>query len=77
MANPYISDPKDVELEAAISREVRSLGMGIHVSVKAGHVTLSGAVDDFETKRGILEVVRGVAGGHPITNNVRVARVAD
>ena len=77
MANPYISDPKDVELEATISRAVRELGVGIHVIVKGGHVTVSGIVDDFETKRDILSVVRGVAGGHTITNNVRVARVAD
>ncbi len=77
MANPYISDPKDVELEAAVSREVRGLGMGIRVSVKGGHITVSGTVDDFETKRDVMEVVRGVAGGRPITNNIRVARVAD
>ena len=77
MANPYISDPKDVELEAAISREVRGMGLGIHVSVKGGHISLSGTVDDFATKRDVMEVVRGVAGGRPITNNIRVARVAD
>jgi hypothetical protein len=77
MANPYISDPKDVELEASVGRAVRGLGVGIHVGVRAGHVTVSGIVDDFETKRDIMAVVRDVAGGHPITNNVRVARVAD
>lgn len=77
MANPYVSDPKDVELEAAVSRAVRELGVGLHVSVRGGHITLSGIVDDYETKRDLLAVVRGVAGGHTITNNVRVARVAD
>lgn len=77
MENPYVSDPKDVELEAAVSREVRQLGMGIHVSVRGGHISLSGTVDDFETKRDILSVVRGVASGHVISNNIRVARVAD
>jgi osmotically-inducible protein OsmY len=77
MANPYVSDPKDVELEAALSREVRELGLGIRVSVRGGHITISGTVDDFETKRDIMSVVRGVASGHPITNNIRVARVAD
>jgi len=77
MANPFISDPKDVELEAAVSRAVRSLGLGLHVGVRGGHITLSGIVDDYETKRDLLAVVRGVAGGHAITNNVRVARVAD
>lgn len=77
MANPYISDPKDVELEAAVSRAVRNLGVGVHVSVRGGHITVSGIVDDYETKRDIMAVVRDVAGGHSITNNTRVARVAD
>ena len=77
MANPYISDPKDVELEAAVSRAVRQLGVGIHVSVRSGHVTISGIVDDFETKREVSSLVHNVAGGHPISNNIRVARVAD
>jgi osmotically-inducible protein OsmY len=77
MANPYLSNPKDVEVEAAISRAVRNLGVGIHVTVKSGHVSLSGIVDDFETKRDIMSVVRDVAGGYSITNNIRVARVAD
>jgi len=77
MANPWVSDPKDVELEASISRIVRSMGVGIHVSVKGGHVTISGVVDDFATKREILNAVRDVAGGHEVTNYVKVARVAD
>jgi osmotically-inducible protein OsmY len=77
MSNPYISDPKDVEIEAAIHRAVRNLGVGIHVTVKSGHVSLSGIVDDFETKRDIMGVVRDVAGGFTISNNIRVARVAD
>ena len=77
MANPYISDPKDVEMEATISRAIRNLGVGIHVSVRGGHVSLSGMVDDFETKRDVSSVVHDVAGGHPISNNIRVARVAD
>ena len=77
MSNPYASNPKDVELESAITVAIREMGVGIHVSVKGGHVTLSGAVDDFETKRDVASVVRGVAGGVAITNNIRVARVAD
>jgi hypothetical protein len=80
MADSYnnnLSDPKDVELEAAISRAVRSMGIGIHVSARSGHVTLSGVVDDFETKRSISSVVHGVGGVHEIVNNIRVARVAD
>ena len=75
--NNNISDPKDVELEAAISRVVRNMGVGIHVSVRGGHVTLSGVVDDFETKREISSVVHGVGGVHDIVNSIRVARVAD
>ena len=77
MANPYISDPKDVELEATISRAVRGMGSHIHVSVKAGHVFLSGTADDFSTKRDIVSQVRGVQGVHELTNNIRVAPFAD
>jgi osmotically-inducible protein OsmY len=77
MANQNLSDPKDVEMEATISRAIRNLGIGLHVSVRAGHISLSGTVDDFETKREVNSVVHNVAGGHPISNNIRVARVAD
>ena len=77
MSNPYASDPKDVEMEAAIARSIRNLGIGIHVTVKGKHVTLSGAVDDFETKRDVNSLVHDIAGGCEITNNIRVARVAD
>lgn len=77
MANPYISDPKDVELEATINRAIREMGVGIHVSVKGGHVTVSGTADDYETKRDIIAAVRSVPGVHEITNNIRVAPVAD
>ncbi len=80
MTDPFnnnISDPKDVELEATISRAVRSLGGGIHVTVHGGHVSLSGVVDDFETKRDISTLVHGMGGVRNITNNIRVARVAD
>jgi osmotically-inducible protein OsmY len=72
-----LSDPKDVELEASISRVIRHRGMGLHVSVRSGVIFLSGAVDDFETKRDIDSSVRSVAGGHTIHNNIRVARVTD
>ncbi len=77
MTNPYASDPKDVELEAAISRAVRSMGVGIHVSVHGGHVTVSGMADDFATKRDILSTVRSLPGVHEVTNNIRVVPVAD
>lgn len=77
MDNYNLSDPKDVELEASISRVIRRRGMGLHVSVRSGVISLSGAVDDFETKRDIDSSVRNVAGGHKIHNNIRVARITD
>ena len=77
MANPYISDPKDVELEEAVNRAVREMGAHMHVSARGGHVTVSGTADDFETKRDIISVVRSVSGVREVTNNIRVARVAD
>jgi osmotically-inducible protein OsmY len=77
MANPYISDPKDVELEATISRAVRGMGSHLHVSVKSGHVFLSGVADDYGTKRDIVAQVRGVQGVHDLTNNIRVSHSAD
>lgn len=77
MENRNLSDPKDVEMEASISRAIRNLGVGLHVSVRGGHVSLSGMVDDFETKREVSSVVHNVAGGHPVSNNIRVVRVAD
>lgn len=74
MENQKVSDPKDVELEATISRSIRSMGNGIHVSVHGGHVSLSGMVDDYSTKRGIMSMVRGYSGVHEVTNNIRVVR---
>lgn len=77
MANQYISDPKDVELEEAVSRAVRAMGFHIHVSAKGGHVTVSGTADDFESKRDILGAVRSVSGVRDVTNNIRVAPIGD
>ncbi|HVZ80447.1 MAG TPA: BON domain-containing protein [bacterium] len=77
MDNHNLSDPKDVELEADISRVIRNRGMGIHVTVRSRVVSLSGVVDDFATKRDIESAVHGVAGGCTIHNNIRVARIAD
>ncbi len=71
--NPYLHDPKDVELENVISRHLHNLQLGdLHVSVKEGHVTVSGMVDDFTTKRQITDVIRGLGGTREITNNARV-----
>lgn len=72
MENQKVSDPKDVELEATISRSIRSMGNGIHVSVHGGHASLSGMVDDYDTKRSIMSTVRGFSGVHEVTNNIRV-----
>lgn len=71
--NQNISDPKDVELEATISRVVRNMGEHIHVSSKGGHVTLSGTVDDFSAKRDIVSAAKNVSGVHEVTANIRVA----
>ena len=73
MENRNLSDPKDVELEASISRAVRHMGVGIHVSAKGGRVSLSGLVQDFSTKRSIMSTVRGMAGVHEVTNYLRIA----
>jgi osmotically-inducible protein OsmY len=75
--NQRISDPKDVELEATIHRAIRHMGVGIHVTVRGGHVSLSGLVDDFYTKRDVASVVRSVAGVHEVTNALRIAPVND
>jgi osmotically-inducible protein OsmY len=64
-------------LEALLTRMIRNMEVGIHVSVRGGHDFLSGAVDDFDTKRGIYSLVRGTSGVREITPNIRVARIAD
>jgi len=66
-------DVRDVELEANITRKVRSMGGDhIHVTVKSGKVTLSGLADDFETKRAIVDSVQSTPGVFKLVNNVRV-----
>lgn len=77
MANYGASDPKDVEMESLITRRVREMGDEIHVSVKGGHVTLNGVVDEFSVKRDIDGIVKEIGGVQKITNNIRVARIAD
>jgi len=77
MAIQWKSNPKDVELEAVISRAIRERGSGIHVSVKGNHITVSGMADDFETKREIVEVVKDFSGGREVTSNIRVVPMAD
>jgi osmotically-inducible protein OsmY len=73
MLNQRISDPKDVELEAAIHRAIRHMGHGIHVTVRGGHVSLSGLVEDFSTKRDIASVVRSISGAREVTNTLRIS----
>jgi len=68
------SDPKDVELENNISRIVRRLGQGLRIHVRGGHVTISGIVSDFGTKRQISQEIQGVGGVRDVTNNIRVSR---
>jgi osmotically-inducible protein OsmY len=66
-------DNKDVELEASITRKVRSMGGDhIHITVKSGKVTLSGLADDYETKRSIVHAVESTPGVFKLTNNVKV-----
>jgi len=77
MADPYISDPKDVELEESISREIRRMGAHIHVSVRGGTISISGTADDFGDKRNIYSVVKGLSGTHKVVNNIRVAHFED
>lgn len=71
--NPYESDPRDVELEHEISQHLHNLGVErYHVSVHGGHVTVSGFVDDFGTKREASDMIHGLGGVHEVTNNIRV-----
>ena len=74
MTNRLIKrDPKDVELANEISRHLNHLGIGdFHVSVKGGHVTVSGTVDDFADKRRITSEIHGLGGILEITNLVHV-----
>jgi osmotically-inducible protein OsmY len=77
MSNLQESNPRDVELGNSVSRAIHGMASGIHVSVKAGHVTVSGVVDDFSEKRDLTSAVQSVAGVKTITNNVRVSPTWD
>jgi len=72
MTGPPVSDPRDVELESSIQRSIRQMGTGIRVKVFGGHVTLSGHVDAFGTKREIASIVRRMPTIRRITNHLRV-----
>ncbi len=73
MTQESASDPKDVELEALIYRQIRHMGSHIHVQVKDGHVTLSGTAEDFEDKRDIYGVVKAIGGVGVVTNQIVAA----
>lgn len=73
MENQFVSDPKDVELEETISRAIHGMASHLHVSVRAGKVTVSGSVDDFGDKRDVTNAVRAISGVHGVINNIRVA----
>jgi osmotically-inducible protein OsmY len=68
------SDPKDVELEALISRTFRAKGHDIRTTVDGGTVTLFGVVDDFDTKRFIDPEAQGIAGVRRLNSRIRVAQ---
>ncbi len=71
------SNPKDAELENTVTRAVHGLAAEFHVSALAGHVTISGMVDDFAAKRDIYLVVQGVAGVKTVSNRVKVTPIGD
>lgn len=66
-------DPKDVELANKIGRHLSHLNIGeFHVSVKGGHLTVTGTVEDFADKRRVTSEIHGFGGIHEITNLVQV-----
>ncbi|HVZ81608.1 MAG TPA: BON domain-containing protein [bacterium] len=73
MNEPYEQTPQDVQLASEISRHLQNLGVGeLHVSVKGGHATISGSVDNFSDKRRVTGDVQGFGGIHGVTNLIRV-----
>jgi osmotically-inducible protein OsmY len=66
-------DPKDAELANEISRRLQNLDIGdLHVSVRGGHATVSGTVDNFSDKRQVTGEIQGFGGIHEVTNLVQV-----
>jgi len=64
---------KDVELETAVTRRIRSMGAEhVHVRVKSGKVTLSGMCSDFGEKRGIIQTVSSMPGIGKVVNQIKV-----
>ncbi len=77
MINGTHSDPKDVELESVISREIGKMGTHLHVQVANGIVTITGSAEDFEEKRRIDTVVKEFAGKQQVINKIRVISTED
>ncbi len=77
MLNFNQSNSKDAELGSAISRMISGMASGLHVSAEAGHVTISGMVDDFGTKRDISAAVQGMGGVKTLSNCIRVTPIGD
>lgn len=72
MGDPIPSDPKDVAREAAIQRKIRGLGTGMRVRVKGRTATVSGTVEDYDTKRKVYSIVQDSPGIEKVANHVRV-----
>jgi len=77
MFNLKRSNSKDAELEAVISRAIRSIASDVPISAEAGHVILSGRVSDFAAKRKIDPLVQSVAGVNNLTNGMQIIPVVD
>lgn len=77
MTNESHSNPNEVQLEALIQSRIRQIGSNLHVLVKEGLVTLTGSADDFETKREIDTLVKGIGGVREVVNKIVVASVTD
>jgi osmotically-inducible protein OsmY len=64
---------KDVELEGAIIRRLKIMGVEhVHVRVHFGKAYLSGMCDDFAQKRDIQMTVRSMAGEGRVVNHIKV-----
>ena len=64
---------KDIELEQAILRRLRSMGAEqVRVNVRFGKAVLNGICDDFGQKRDIYQTVRSMAGEDRVVNHVKV-----
>ncbi len=64
---------KDVEMENAITRHIRSMGVDhVHVRVANAKVFLSGMCFDFAEKRAVVTTVGSMPGVHKVVNQIKV-----